>query len=399
MSGDRIDHVALAILGIVTICAYGSWYYAFGVLLDPIRLDTGWGESALALSFSVGIVVLGLGSVLGGSLLDRLGHRWVFVLGGSIGAGGLLTASLATNLVVFFIGAVTGLGALGSLGFYHVTMATAVRLHPDNPSRAIAVLTLWGALASAIYLPLTAWLVDSIAWRDTVRVFAVIALATFWMAAGVLPSPVGATEAKRRPLRAVLVRTVTDPRPRLFTLAIALGGIAMATLLVYQVPIMTAVGLPTGTAASMAGLRGFSQLGGRAPLARLLRRLGSDRTLLLAFGAIACGGGLLAFSSTLPVAVVFAVVAGFGIGAFSPLQGIKAEELFGPEGLGATMGVYGAVLTVAGSLGPALAGVLAEQTGERRWVAGIITVAALGAAVAVMAMARLDKRDEELVSG
>lgn len=385
-------------LGIVTICAYGSWYYAFGVLLDPIRLDTGWGESALALSFSVGIVVLGLGSVLGGSLLDRLGHRWVFGFGGLIGAGGLLTASLATNLVVFFIGAIAGLGALGSLGFYHVTMATAVRLHPGNPSRAIAVLTLWGALASAIYLPLTAWLVASIAWRDTVRVFALIALVTFWMAAVMLPSPVGGTEAKHRPLRVLLAKTVADPRPRLFTLAIALGGVAMATLLVYQVPVMTAIGLPTGTAASIAGLRGFSQLGGRAPLAPLLRWFGSDRTLLLAFGAIACGGALLAFSSALPVAVVFAIVAGFGIGAFSPLQGIKAEELFGRDGLGATMGIYGAVLTVAGSVGPAMAGVLAERTGERRWVAGIIVVAALGAGAAVLAMARLDEHDEELMN-
>ena len=40
----RIDHVSIGLLGILTICAYGSWYYSFGVLLDPIRLDTGWRE-------------------------------------------------------------------------------------------------------------------------------------------------------------------------------------------------------------------------------------------------------------------------------------------------------------------------------------------------------------------
>ncbi|KAG1648467.1 hypothetical protein GQR58_029803 [Nymphon striatum] len=41
-------------------------------------------------------------------------------------------------------------------------MTTAVRLNPDEPSRAIAVLTIWGALASAIFLPLTAWLEDEV---------------------------------------------------------------------------------------------------------------------------------------------------------------------------------------------------------------------------------------------
>ena len=42
----KIDHMSVAVLGLLTIVAFGSWYYAFGVLLgpirlDPIRLDTG----------------------------------------------------------------------------------------------------------------------------------------------------------------------------------------------------------------------------------------------------------------------------------------------------------------------------------------------------------------------
>lgn len=383
-----IDHFAVAVLGIVTICAYGSWYYAFGVLLDPIRADTGWSESTLAASFSAGTVLVGFGALAGGRLLDRVGHRLVFLLAGIIGSAGLLTASWATAAPLFFAGAAIGLGAYGSLGFYHVTMTTAVRLNPDSPSGAIAVLTIWGALASAIFLPSTAWLVEAVEWRTTVRVLTLVTTTVFWIAALILPTAPVDDPVERPSLRAVIQSTVAETAPRLFTLAIAFGGVAMSTMLVYQVPVMTAAGLSAATAASMAGLRGFCQLGGRLPLTPMVARLGSDRALLVAFGAIAAGGALLVISSNVAVAVAFAVVAGFGIGAFSPLQGMKAEELFERHSLGATMGVYGAVLLLAGSSGPLAAGLLAERTGERRWAAVIIVGAGLSAVVSVAALAR-----------
>ncbi|MEZ5379527.1 MAG: MFS transporter [Acidimicrobiales bacterium] len=374
---SRIDHRSIAVLGLVTICSYGSWYYAFGVLLDPIRLDTGWNESSLAASFSAGTVAIGCFSLGGGRLLDRVGHRLVLCLAGLVGAAGLALASFAHHLPVFFLGATIGLGTFGSLAFYHVTMTTAVRLNPDQPTRAIAVLTMWGAFASATFLPLTAWLVDTTDWRTTVRILAVLAGTVLVLAGLGLPAvPDDETDATPLPLRDVIRATVGERGPRLFTAAVAFGGIAMSTLLVYQVPIMTTAGLSATTAATMAGLRGFAQIGGRVPLAPIVDRLGSDRSLMLAFAAIGAGGALVSVAGTFVVAIVFAAVAGFGIGAFSPLQGMKSEELFDRRQLGATMGFYGSVLLLVGSTGPVAAGVVAERTGERRWVSLIVITAA-----------------------
>ena len=384
-----VDHRSIAILGLVTICAYGSWYYAFGVLLDPIRLDTGWSESSLASSFSAGTVIIGLTSIGGGRLLDRVGHQRVFALGGIIGGGGLLLASTAENIFVFTLGAALGLGAFGAFGFYHVTMTTAVRLNPDEPKRAIAELTLWGALASAIFLPLTAWMVDALDWRSTVRVLGLVATLVMVAAAALLPGvePEQASNGNNVPTRLrlgqVIRGTVAGRGPRSFTIAVAFGGIALSTMLVYQVPVMTAAGLPAVTAATMAGVRGFAQIGGRAPLAPIVNRLGSDGALVLAFVAIAVGGAILAVAGTIGVGIVFALIAGFGIGAFSPLQGMKAEELFTRSELGATMGFYSSVLLLVGSIGPVSAGILAERTGERRWVSLIIVGSAMIAAAAI----------------
>lgn len=395
-----MNHVAIGILGLLTIVAYGTWYYAFGVLLDPIRIDTGWNESALATSFSIGVVTVGIGSVFGGRILDKLGSRTVLILGGLGGGLSLLITSYSTSILVFVVSSAVGLGFLGSFGFYHTTMTTAVRVNPSNPSRAIAVLTIWGAFASVVYLPLAAALVNRFEWRVSVRIMAVVAMVMFAIAAVVIPAAQRRAEgsvesdperddAPPPSLRQVLASTLTTPERRWFTAAVALGGIAMSTLLVYQVPAMTAAGLPLATAATVAGIRGFCQTGGRIPLTPLINWLGASGAMVLAFGSIAVGGVLLAFSGNLAVALVFAVFTGFGIGAFSPLQGIKAEELFERETLGATMGTYSGVLMVAGSTGPAMAGVLADATGDRRVVSIIIVVAAVGA---TLSAARLGSR-------
>ncbi|MBT8242021.1 MAG: MFS transporter [Acidimicrobiia bacterium] len=390
MSAGRIDHFSVGVLGLLTICSYGVWYYSFGVLLEPIRVDTGWGESTLAASFSAGTVLIGLSALFGGRLLDRAGHRPVFLMGALIGGAGLLIASFATNVSVFFVSSATALGGFGALGFYHVTMATAVRFNPADSSRAIAVLTIWGALASVVFLPLSDALVEALGWRSTVRVLAAIGIGAFVAAAALLPgNNREPTNGPRPSVADVLIATVSSPAARWFTIAVACGGVAMATLLVYQVPVMVAAGLSSTTAATMAGVRGFCQLGGRLPLAPIVQRLGRDRSLVLAFAALMAGGALLAVSGTISVALLFSVVAGFGIGAFSPLQGMKAEELFDRDVLGAMMGTYGAILLLAGSVGPVTAGIIAEQTGERRWASLIVVVAATGALVSTIRLSRL----------
>jgi MFS family permease len=387
-SGGRINHLAIALLGLVTISAYGSWYYAFGVLLDPIRVDTGWNEATLAAAFSIGSIAVGFGSVFGGRLLDRLGGRTVLTIGGIGGATMLMVTSFSGNVVVFSASSALAFGFLGSFGFYHATMTMAVRTNPSNPAKAISTLTIWGAFASVVYLPMVAARGEALEWRMTIRVIAVLALAAFAIAALAVPSgnlhgpadnPGGPDTIERPSLRQILAATIATPSRRAFTAAVALGGISMSTLLVYQVPAMTAAGLPLTTAATLAGVRGFAQTAGRVPLSPIVRLLGSSGALVLAFGAMTVGGIILAFSGTVPIALSFAIITGFGIGAFSPLQGITAEELFERDTLGATMGSYSMVLMVAGASGPAVAGLLAEGTGDRRMVSFVIAIAAAAA--------------------
>lgn len=348
----------------ITIAVYGSWFYAFGVLLDPIVDDTGWSETAVAAAFSSSSVIAGFGAFLGGFLVDRWGSRLVFALAAVIGGGSLLLAAGASTAFGFILYGALGGGVLASLGFYHITQTVAVRLSPQSEDRAIAVLTIWGAFSSAIYIPLAAWLVSELDWRVALGLLTISAVVA--LLAGVVWTDIR-TEGVHRPSRIVPEFAVSLRRgnARRFMFSQALAGIAVGTILVYQVPTMTASGLALGAASFWAGFRGFAQLGGRLPLMALVRRFGVANTLRLAYLTVGIGCFALALAGNQVLASLYAVLAGFGIGALSPLVGMHSKNVFGMARLGTAMGAVSLVFLLANSVGPVVAARVVESTGSR----------------------------------
>ncbi len=307
-----------------------------------------------------------------------MGSRPVFGIAAAASLAAFAVAAGTDSLTIFAAAAGVGGGALGALGFYHITQTAAVRVSPGAEHRAIAVLTIWGAFASAIYLPLAAWLVEAVGWRDTLRILTGSAVFALVLAFVLVPAP-GGGETSSGSIFSELAETLRRPAAWRFVAATALAGIGASVILVYQVPAMTAAGLPLTTASFMAGFRGFAQLGGRIPITPIVARLGTAGSIRLAYGAIAVGTGFLAVAGTVWLAVLYALAAGFGIGAMSPLQGMYAQELFGAASLGTAMGLLSFVFGVVGSAGPATAGWVAEATGSRAWpVAGaaLLSIAA-----------------------
>lgn len=375
----------IAVLGLITIAGYGAWAYSFGVLLDPLLDDTGWSEGAVAGGFAVSSALGGLLAFPAGRLLDAVGSRWVFALAATVSTGGLVAASYATALPAYLAGSVVGGSALGGLTFYHVTQTVAVRAAPGESTRAIAWLTIFGAFSSAIYLPVAALLVDELGWRAALRILGI-------STGGILVGGVILVRERERPQRDTGPRpSIAFDRPevRRFVAATACVGVAIGTILVYQVPLMVGAGLPLATAATIAGLRGASQILGRIPLMRMVERWGPRRVSRIAYTAITVGIAVLGTAGEIWIAVVYALVAGFGIGAQSPLQGIYADALFDRRRLGAAMGTVSMVFGLSVAAGPAIVGVLSETTGSRLWGVAIGVISAMGA-VALLRPAAVD---------
>ncbi|MEM9204549.1 MAG: MFS transporter [Actinomycetota bacterium] len=380
MTGEeRFPWTAVSLLGLLTIVGYGTWHYSFGVLLEPILTDTGWPEEWLVTSFSATGLIGAFAAPLAGRLIDRQHFRLALAATGLVAAAGLTLASTTDSLAVFVLSTGVAGSALAAFALYHVTQTLAVRYAPTKPARSVSVLTWWGAFASTIYLPFTAFLIDAADWRVAMRVLSAIVGIYLVAAAIALPAPpMVETQTRSRGLT-----FLADPAVRRYAIASFGCGTAVGIVLVYQVTVMTAAGLSLTAAASLAGLRGIFQFVGRLPVISLVERFGSRRSLQFAYGGIAVGCGVLAFATSPTVGLAYVVIGGLGIGASSPLAGIHASQIFPAVRLGQGMGTMSLVFGVAMAIGPTGVALFAEGD-TIRWLGPGVAVA--GAAVAVLAM-------------
>ena len=384
---SRIPGAWITALGVVTIVAYGVAYYSFSALIDPIRHNTGWSTTALGATFSAVLVIGGAGGLFGGRLVDRLGTRPAFLIAGTIGAGAIAAASVSNELAAFAVFYALGAGSISALGYYHVTQPTVIRAAPDQPERAVVRLTIFGAFASPIFLPLTTWLAHELGWRGALRIQALLTAAVFLVAAAV-PSTADTDNGRddRRPsrpsqLRPVLAATWRRPAVRRWVFASMISGAAIDVILVYQIPIMVAAGLPAGIAATIGGIRGFAQVGGRLPLAPLLTKLGTRPTVVLALVLALAGALMLLASHHLVPAIGYSLLAGVSFGAISTLQGIYTNELVGDENLSLLMGAQQAVFAIGSAVGPVIAGAIFEADDSYTPVVLVVAAGLLASAI------------------
>lgn len=347
-------------LGVMTCTCYGAAFYAYGILLDPIHKDLGWSLTFLGTVFAASQLISGFGASFAGRLLDRWGGRLVFAIQAAASLS-LLASSWASNAAIFAFLTAAGLGVMATTGFYHISTAIAGRVGPANREKRITVLTVIGAFCSPVYLPVGALIINSWGWRPAVRIFALVAFvgalqASHFASEGRSTETQGPSPSAFQALRTSIHR----PQVRRMLFAYAFAGFSFSTLLVYQVPIMIDQGLALGTAAGIAGFRGFSQLFGRVGVIPIAARHEASIALKISY-LLAAFGSLFILGGNLWLGLIYGVLVGSSLGASTPLQALYAQDTFEPEDLGLLMGLQHSVFAVAGAAGPVVAGFAADS--------------------------------------
>lgn len=364
MTTRRLPWGPTAALGVLSIVAFGAWFYGYGVLIEPIRVDTGWSESLLGGTYGAAFLVAGAGGTLVGHWLDQRGSRATFLLLAAGATAALLAASWATNAWWFAIAGALGGGLVGAGGYYQATSAVMARLAPEERAHGITVLTLFGAFASPVFLPVIGWVTERVGWRPTLRGLAVSVGVAYVVAAMAVPD-VHPQESDRPRFRAAARAALDRPDRRAMAAAITLAAAASSLLVVQQVPAMTGAGMALATASGFAGARGLLQLAGRLPLAPVVLRLGSRRTLQGSYVLMGIGAFLLIGAGSTLQASAFAVVAGVGIGAMVAVESIHAAEVFEGPSMGTHLGILGLLRGLGAAVGPTLGGIAIDATGSR----------------------------------
>lgn len=356
----------VALLGVTTIVSYGFVLYSFGVFVVPIEEETGWGTGVVSAAFSLSLLGGGLGAIFAGRVLDKVGARPVMLVSLAAGSVLLLVAASAESSTAFIVAWGLGGGIISAGLFYNVTMAITARLFMDRRAQAFAVLTFVGGLASPIYFPLAGVLVDATGWRDTVRIMVVVlvigtvptAMLVRGAAATLTSAIEDGSEAGYSSVRQAFRTREVVQMVAMFSLAMS----AFSALQVYHVPAMQAAGVSLTAATTIAGVRGFLSLPGRALLSPITTRAGVPRAMLVMYAAMALGVGILILAGSTVFIWTFAVITGLAFGTIAPLHGLHAAAVFGERRIGTLMGAQTAVVAVASAAGPLLVGLTVDAT-------------------------------------
>ncbi|HSK24291.1 MAG TPA: MFS transporter [Egicoccus sp.] len=384
---DRLPVTATVVLGVVTIVGFGAWFYGYGVLLEPIRADTGWSEAVLSSTYGVSSLGAGILATVVGRLLQTQGPRRLYVVGAVLVLAAYLVAASAGDAVVFAVAGVLAGSLTGALGYYAaVHTLIALLVPPERRAGAITTNTLWGAFASPVFLPLMAWSVTTLGWRPTLRLAGIAVALVFTALSLLVRDRRPTTSAAPPPLRAALAAAGRDRVVLALAATTFAGGLTSSLLVLYQVPVMVAAGLTATTAAGFAGARGLLQLAGRLPMPWLVRHVGSRPTLRASHVLLGVSCLLLPLSGRIPVAVVFAVVAGVALGAMIPVESIFTTEAVPLESLGLVLGLETLTRGIGAGLGPVVGGALTAAAGTRTPALGVAAGVAVVGALLVPAL-------------
>ncbi|MEY4364898.1 MAG: hypothetical protein RLZZ305_242 [Actinomycetota bacterium] len=368
---------AIDALGLLTIAAYGSWFYGFGVLVQDMSADLGVGVGVLGAVYGAATLVGGVAAVVVGRMLDRHGPRLILTVVGPVAALAYAASSVIRDGLVFCAVFPLVGGAVSATGFYSFTQPLAMAVRPDDTVRAVTRLTIWGAFASPLMIPLTEVMRDAWGWRGAVRATSVALFACFVLASSVVRVAPRDRTRPVSPTREVFRRAVASSFLRRYAASVLMSSVAISSLLVFQVPVMKWAGLSATAAASFAGARGLFQLFGRMPLVPLVTRFGAWRLQVVCRTAIVAGAlSLWASGSTVP-AVAYVAIIGASTGALAAVDGMVAREVVAGDDFATLLALLGFVGTLGGAFGPVVVGLLVQWTGSLGVVPWVVIVGAL----------------------
>lgn len=384
--------------------------FTYGVFFDAMHTELGWSRAAISAAPSLASLVMGFTAMLFGRLTDVTGPRRILSAAGVAITLGFLIMSRMTmpwHLLVaypIFVGL-----AFGSHDV--VTLSAVARWFERRRGRMSAIVKVGTGTGQVIAPAAAAVLISLFGWRNAYLWIAAVTgplvfLAARWMYrspedagvphqdAAVLPNLAAVVEASTPTPPAVDERAPEAPpqrardmmrRPEFLRLGIAQGAVLFCTpiIIVHLVPHATDLGIERAFAAGLLSVIGGFSIAGRMVMGSLVDRIGGRLALLYCYAIMLTSFVLLQFAAGPVLLYLFALIYGFAHGGMFTCVSPLVAELFGIRVHGLLYGTTIFVGTLAGSLGPTVAGAVFDLTGSYRPAFLLLIVLVLVAAGAI----------------
>lgn len=369
--------------------------YAYSVYKKPLTETMGWSETDVTLSFTIMMALAGSSAAIFGKLVERLGPRKSALLAavlfglGQAGSG-FAVASDSSTLFLLTYGLLSGLG----LGIGYISpVSTLVKWFPDRRGLATGMAVLGfgsGALATA---PVAANLIVSVGIANTFYILGVSYItlmvlgasyiappAQGWMPEGMKKAIASGQKVVIKDLRQLTSKEAVKTKHfwMLWTMMLINTSAGIMMISVASPMAQDVVGLSAAAAATMVGIMGIFNGGGRLGWAAASDYIGRHNIFLIFFIIQIVAFAMLPLTTNALVfqILIFLVVSCYG-GGFSNLPAFIGD-LFGTKQLGAIHGYLLTTWSLGGIIGPLLVSKIQAATGSYVPVAyvflGLITV-------------------------
>lgn len=381
--------------------------YAWSVFKNALVVESGWTNAQASFPYTISIIVLSLALLAAGFVQDRIGPRRVLMAGTLLAGTGLILSSFTQSPLLLNItfGVITGCGI--GFGYACLNPATMKWFHPSKKGLVNGLLATAFGIASVYLAPLVTFLIETYGISHSFLVLGCsLIVIAFPLAcsidnppagydpagsqqvpvsskASVLPqvsalTPVTASSAKNQdvPWNQMLKQREFYMLWLMFAFASAAGLMVIANI--------------TSIAANQANITSASYLvvalalfnsGGRLAAGILSDYLGGVRTLTIAFCLQGMNMFLFAGYDSNVLLLVGAALAGVGYGTLLAVFPSIMANYYGLKHYGANYGVLYTAWGVGGFIGPVLAAVAVDFSGEYNvayYVCGSLMIIAIG---------------------
>lgn len=335
----------------------------------PLQHEFGWSFGEIALGRSVQSADTLLGP-LSGVLVDLFGGRILMVAGTLIYLVAFAILSFSSSLVEFYVACLM-MGVANSLLGLLVVSQLVNAWFITKRATAMGCAVAGFAVSGFLLLPFVVWAQAEFGWRATAMgtgiMIALVGLPLMLMVSNT-PEQIGlrphgadpTTDTHSHKQSGLSLSEAVHGRDFwILTIALSLAAVHQSALMVHFFPYVEGIDSRVMASAIIVLVNVFNLAG------RLLGGLLGDimhKGRFLALGAAGAGAGmmLMAASSGLVAAAVFAIVFGFSWGSRTAVSSALAGDLFGRKAFGKIVGLSQTLVAITAIASPLVYGALVD---------------------------------------
>ncbi|MCZ6862892.1 MAG: MFS transporter [Alphaproteobacteria bacterium] len=367
---------------LISIVTFGT-RAGFGLWLEPMSTQFGWGRETFALSMAIQNLVWGMAQPFAGALADRYGSARVLVGGGVLYAGGVAAMAYSTTPLTLHLSAGVLVGfSLAGASFAIVLAAFARTVPEERRSRALGIATAAGSMGQFLLVPVSQLLLDGLGWENALIVLSLFPLLVIPLAMALVGKSEHTGAGPEQSLAAAIREASRHRGYWLLVAGFFVCGFHVAFIQVHLPAHITDLGMDASIGAWAISLIGLFNiigayysgvLGGKFSKKYLLSLLYASRAVVITI--------YMLVPATVTTTLVFSSFMGLLWLSTIPLTSGIVAQIFGPRYMAMLFGFVFFSHQVGAFIGVWLGGKLYDTTGSYDvvwWLAvGLAVFAAL----------------------